>query len=182
MKLARLTGTMLTALLCFALSVAAQAPPQPDPVAQAKEIKKLDFIVGEWAGEGWMILPGGVRETFTSWEKVQSKLEGVALLVEGLHKSRADGKVVHQTLAVISYDEAAKNFRFKTNLANGRAGDYTGKVVADNVFEWGMDVPRGKIRYTIKLSDKGEWFEVGEYSPDGTTWRKIFEMTLKKVK
>ncbi|HUS20321.1 MAG TPA: hypothetical protein VMZ25_11785, partial [Terriglobales bacterium] len=127
-------------------------------------------------------LPGGVRETFTSWEKIQSKLDGVALLVEGLHKSKATGKVVHQTLAVISYDEQAKNFRFKTNLANGRAGDYTGKVLADNVFEWGMDVPRGRIRYTIKLTEKSEWSEVGEYSADGTTWRKIFEMTLRKVK
>ncbi len=163
-------------------NLAAQAPPPPDPAAQSAQVKKLDFIVGEWNGEGWMDMPGGAREIFTSWEKVQSKLDGLALLVEGLHKSKATGKVVHQTLAVLSYDEPAKNFRFKTNLANGRAGDFTGSVPSDNVFVWGMDSPRNKIRYTITLNAKGEWFEIGEYSADGATWRKFFEMTLRKGK
>ncbi|HUS19820.1 MAG TPA: hypothetical protein VMZ25_09235, partial [Terriglobales bacterium] len=93
---------VLFAVLSLTTTVFAQAPTAPDPVAQAQQVKKLDFIVGEWSGEGWMDLPGGVRETFTSWEKIQSKLDGVALLVEGLHKSKATGKVVHQTLAVIS--------------------------------------------------------------------------------
>ena len=180
-----MTKSFLSALAAIALlcgTMLAQAPPAPDPAAQAAQIKKLDFMVGEWQGEGWMDMPGGARETFTSWEKVQSKLEGVALLVEGLHKSKATGKVVHQTLAILSFDEAAKNYRFRTSLANGRSGDYTGKVVADNVFEWGMDTPRGRIRYTIKLNDKGEWSEVGEFSADSTNWRKFFEMTLRKVK
>ena len=34
----------------------------------------------------------------------------------------------------------------------------------------------------MKLTDKGEWFERGEMSQDGKTWRQFHEMTLQKVK
>lgn len=169
-------------LLLFSGALLAQAPPAPDPAAQAAEIKKLEFLVGEWSGEGWMDMPGGKRETFTSWEKVVKKVNGTALLVEGLHKSKATGEVVHETLAMLTYDPGAKNYSFRTALANGRAGNFTGTVPSENVFVWGMNSPRSQIRYTIKLNDKGEWFEIGEFSPNGENWRKFFEMTLRKVK
>jgi hypothetical protein len=35
-------------------------------------------------------------------------------------------------------------------------------------------------RFTITLTPAGEWWEIGEFSRDGTTWTKFFEMTLKK--
>lgn len=173
---------VITFLLLFSVALLAQAPPAPDPAAQAAEIKKLDFLVGEWSGEGWMDMPGGKRETFTSWEKVVKKVNGTALLVEGLHKSKATGEVVHETLAMLTFDPAAKHYSFRTALANGRAGNFTGSVPSENVFVWGMGGQRNQIRYTIKLNDKGEWSEVGEFSPDGENWRKFFEMTLRKVK
>jgi hypothetical protein len=50
---------------------------------------------------------------------------------------------------------------------------------------WGFKEPsRGfDIRYTVKITDKGEWNEVGEMSMDGSkTWRKFFEMTVAKEK
>lgn len=41
--------------------------------------------------------------------------------------------------------------------------------------------PRGgTIRYTMDLTDAGEWHEIGERSSDGTKWEKFFEMTLRK--
>jgi hypothetical protein len=38
------------------------------------------------------------------------------------------------------------------------------------------------MRYTIKHNEKDEWFEVGEMTQDGQTWRKFFEMTLERQK
>jgi hypothetical protein len=32
---------------------------------------------------------------------------------------------------------------------------------------------RGRMRYTIKLNEKGEWFEVGEMTQDGQTCRSF---------
>jgi hypothetical protein len=34
----------------------------------------------------------------------------------------------------------------------------------------------------MTITDKGEWNEVGEYTLDGKTWTKFFDMTLAKVK
>jgi hypothetical protein len=39
----------------------------------------------------------------------------------------------------------------------------------------------GDVRFTIKLDEKGRWFEVGEISQDGREWRIFFEMTLERV-
>ena len=46
---------------------------------------------------------------------------------------------------------------------------------------WGFAVPQaGRVRFTITLTQAGEWWEIGEFSRDGATWAKFFEMTLKK--
>jgi hypothetical protein len=184
MKLQRGFRTLSVFVLLAAgvVTLSAQAPPTSAKPAQ--EMKKLDFLVGNWEGEGWMDV-NGQRASFTSNEKVQSKLDGTILTIEGLHKSKAAGKeeprIVHNALAVISYDEPANGYRFSSYLADGRAGVYKGSV-QDGTFIWLLEIPRGKMQYKIQLNEKGEWSEVGEYSPDGTSWRKIFEMTLHKVK
>jgi len=145
---------------------------------QRTEMKKLDSMIGEWKGSGW-IQQGDKRETFTGTERVQRKIDGMALLVEG-NFTNAEGKVIHETLAVLSFDASQSKYRFRTYLASGRNGDQDFKVVSDG-YEWGFQSPMGTIRYTIKTAND-VWFEIGEYSKDGKTWIKFFEMKLNKVK
>jgi hypothetical protein len=167
----------LPLLLLLALPVWAQTSPAVS--ARVNEIKKLDYMVGEWKGTGWMERQGG-RETFVGTETVQSKLSGLALLVEGNFKDK-NGKVVHETLAVISYDEKTKGYNFRTYLANGTVGDHELKVL-DGGWQWGFQIPQGNVRFTFKLGEKGEWREIGEFSGDGKTWRQFLELNLQKVK
>jgi hypothetical protein len=55
--------------------------------------------------------------------------------------------------------------------------------VGVNTLEWGLQISeRGRIRYTIELNEKGQWFEVGEMTQDGQKWNKFFEMTLQRQK
>ena len=174
-----------TIAIAFAASAivgvfAADEPTSKD--AQLGEMKKLDWLVGSWQGSGWMQMGPQGRREFTINETVQSKLGGLVLLIEGLGKSKADGSVVHTALAFVSYDEQAKTFRWRAFTAEGRQTDAEAKAGA-NVLEWGMQLsPRGQIRYTIKLNQRGEWFEVGEMSQDGQTWQKFLEMTLHRQK
>lgn len=76
---ARLMNTRVLVLtLCLlVVSVAsAQAP------ALADEIRKLDFLIGEWKGQGWQLRPDGSREnSFTQKTKVQVK-DGLLLRVK----------------------------------------------------------------------------------------------------
>ncbi len=54
--------------------------------------------------------------------------------------------------------------------------------VSENTLVWGFENPRaGTIRFTIKLNEKGQWFEIGEISRDGKAWQKFFKMTLSRT-
>ncbi len=142
------------------------------------EMKKLDKLAGQWKGSGWSQY-GAKREPFTGGELVQKKVDGTALLVEGKF-TNSEGKVIHETLAVMAYDDRAKAYKFNTYLANGSAGLHDLKLLPDG-YEWGFQTPAGTVRFTIKI-DSDTWFEIGEFSRDGKTWIRTFEMKLEKVK
>lgn len=169
-------------LLLMALPVALQA--QAVTTTQREAMKKLDYMVGQWRGTGW-IEQGGPRRAFAGTEIVQSKLGGLALLVEGNFKGKVAGQnvevTVHETLAVISYDDKARLHRFRTYLANGATGDHEFKLM-EGGWQWGIQYPGANIRFIMKLNEKGQWYEIGEISRDDKTWQKFFEMTLQRVK
>lgn len=146
--------------------------------AQRAEMKKLDAMIGQWKGSGWN-QQGKEKETFTGTETIQRKIDGLALLVEGKFVNK-ENVVIHETLAVFSYNSTSKDYDFNTFLSNGRKGQYTLKAEGDG-WQWGLSFPGVMIRYHIKLT-ADTWHETGEISMDeGKTWRQIFEMTLKKV-
>ncbi len=173
---ALLTMWFVLAAVVFTGSAAAQ---QPDTVSVRKEaMKKLAVMAGKWQGTGWTQLPSG-RETATGTEHVQIKLDGLAMLIEGRFVDR-NGKVAHESLGVLTYDEAAKAYRLSAKLASGREGLYEVRIVGD-AFQWGFDVPGGAVRFTIRF-ENDTWHEIGEFSADGKTWVKTLEMKLAKVK
>ncbi|MDP9192897.1 MAG: hypothetical protein M3P06_14440 [Acidobacteriota bacterium] len=152
----------------------------------AEEMGKLDFLIGEWKGEAWMQRGPGKPEYYLQTEKVTPKAGGKALLVEGLGRKKLEdgsaGEVIHDAIALISWDKTKKNYRFDAHVAQQESVDTAIEVTAPNTAMWGFDTPQGKIRFTIRLTDKGEWNEIGEFSRDGANWMKFFEMTLTKSK
>jgi len=150
------------------------------------EMKKVDFLVGQWEGEATIQMGPGKPQHVVQTENVQSKLGGKILLIEGLGKRKNDdgtvGEVVHDALAVLSWDEAKKSYRFSGYTAQYGAMETALDVSDGPVAVWAIDVPGGKTRYTITLTEKGEWREVGEFSRDGSKWMKFLEMTLTKKK
>ena len=180
-------NSMIVPLLLCGLAFQAESPvsgqaPVP-PAAQVEAVKKLDLWVGEWMGTGWASAGGDARQDFTIVEKVQRKVGGSVLLIEGRGTKKADqGEevVVHEALAVVSYDDKAKRYRWRAHDLRGQAIDVEPKV-ADGGIEWGFkseDRPV-TVRFTIKFDEK-RWHEVGEASTDGKTWHKFLEMTLER--
>ena len=160
----------------------AQAP----ATAQREAIKKLDFLVGEWKGEGWMEFGPGQRRTFAGTEVVQRKLDGLLITIDGLHRSLTTGQgkdaVIHNAFTVVSYDEQAKKYRFQAFTARGNYENAEAKITEGQLV-WGMKIPQfGEVCYTIKLDDKGRWFEIGEVTRDGATWQQFFEMKLERAR
>ena len=166
---------LLLALTPFVVPVALAAQAH---VAAPTQMQKLDFLVGEWRGEGWTMGRAG-RQTFAQTERVLRLVEGHVLVIEGLGKS-SEGVTAHQAFAVVSYDSAAAKFKARTfRAADGtwRESDIT---VLERGFVWGFPTPQGQVRFTMNLNDAGQWHEIGEFSMDGNTWRQFLEFTLSK--
>ena len=155
------------------------AEPMKGKEAQLREMKKLDWMTGNWKGSGWFQV-GPQRKEFTQTEVIQRKLDGLVMLIEGQGTAKADGSPVHNALALVSYDTEAKRFRWRAFTAEGRQNDAEA-TVGTNRLEWTMQISeRGRIRYKVERTARGEWFEVGEMTEDGSKWRKFFEMTLRR--
>src|SRR5687767_7825306 len=112
------------ALFCILpVSLLAQAPAS----SQREEMRKLEWLVGQWKGAGWIQMGPQGRKEFTITETIQRKLDGLVLVIEGHGKSKADGSSVHTALAFVSYDEGARTFRWRAFTAEGRQTDTVAK-------------------------------------------------------
>jgi hypothetical protein len=168
-------------------AVPAAAQPPGDGAAHREAMKKLDFLVGRWEGEASITLGPTGKQTIKQTEEVEYRLGGTVMLIEGKGTGKLPGKgeegLVFNALAVVSYDAGEKRYMIKAYRAEGQAVDAILTLI-DKGFVWGFLEPkqRGQVRYTMNLTEKGEWHEVGEYSSDGKEWTKFFEMTLTRVK
>jgi hypothetical protein len=173
-------------LLLFVVVLINKSAAQTESITKEK-MKVFANWAGRWQGEGSMQMgPGEPRKSNVD-EKIESKLDGTVYLVEGVGKAinpeTKQEMVVHHALALLSYDNASGQYKFRTHLKDGRSSDSWFNVTGENAFQWGFDVPtRGKTRYTILIDPKAKtWNEIGEFSADGKIWNKFFEMNLKKT-
>ena len=163
------------------ISVSAQSPDSVQRVA----IKKLDWWVGQWKGEAWTSMGPGRRDTTNMVETIRKNLDATIILIEGLGRRKmpqmVEGEIVHHAFAVLSYDEKRKSYRWQSWRIPGGVYNETEPAVTEQSFQWSMETPRGKIRYTATLNEKGEWEEIGGFSTDGQTWRPFFGMLLRRM-
>lgn len=164
-------------LLFLGVTTFAQMPEMSAEHRQA--LDQLDFMAGKWSGNGWMFIQGGKRVTFEQAENIQWKAGRAALAIEG--KGHSEGKVIHDAFAVITYDPQKKAFDFNSVLASGMGGKFAAKILAENIFEWKMEVPGRTITYIITLNEKGQWYEKGMVKMGEGQEFQFFEMTLDRV-
>ncbi len=182
----QLSSCVMGALLLLLTSAAGLGQDGKAPTAQLEAMKKLSLLVGEWKGESWTEFVPGKKNTSVGTETVQSKLGGLLLVIDGVHKRKVGneetGEIAHSAFGVISYDEKAKKYRFQAYTNRGGYTEAEAKV-ADGKLEWGFNIPNfGDVRYTVTVNEKGQWLEIGEVSTDGKQWRRVFEMKLERVK
>ena len=74
--------TILLILITAFMAITASAQEPNTAEAKKVEMKKLDKMIGQWKGSGW-IQQGPKRETFTGTENVQRKIDGLDPVVGG---------------------------------------------------------------------------------------------------
>ena len=141
---------LLVALSAPASHPAESQEPEAGETSSAEEVRQamaaLPDFEGRWKGEGWIRRGPQEPHPFLSEEIVETRLDGQILLIEGIHHSKEDPsrKVLH-AFAVLSYDPEADRYRFRSHTAEGRGGDFKGRL-EDGAFIWGHEVPAGQIR------------------------------------
>lgn len=177
----------LFVLMVTVISIQIAQAQMPDATPSKEAMKKLSAWVGQWKGEGTIQMgPGGPKKS-TVDERIEMKLDGTIMVIEGIGKTTdmatRQETVAHNAFGIISYDAASKNYKFKTFTKDARSADAYFAISGDNKYEWGFDIPSGgKTKYTITLDPvKKTWIEIGEFSRDGDSWIKFFEMNLTKV-
>jgi hypothetical protein len=178
----KLLAISLAALLPCLSFAQAESPTKAEQLA---EMKKLDFMIGEWKGTSKIRMGAGPASESAMHERVESVLGGLGLLIRGRGTGQsADGgeRVTHEAVGLFNWDPANKRYRF---ISQTEKGYFT---VTDAAFENGAFVWNLKMggdaaaRYTIRLDDAGRWSETGEMTRDGKTWAPFFEMVLGRVK
>jgi hypothetical protein len=166
------------ACLLIGVSAALAQPHMPDLAAQKAAMKKLDFLAGTWTGDGLAHTGPGDPIKVRQTEEVQYKLDGLVMLVEGTGRDPVSGKVIFNALATISYDDAAKVYRFRSHN-DGRFLD-TELKLQDKGFEWGFTAGPAVIKFVMKINDKGEWHEIGTATIGSNPPRRTVELLVRK--
>jgi hypothetical protein len=174
----RWLGCALIASLFAAEPLAGQRPGAG--AAADSAMAPLAWLIGEWEGEGVSMSPAG-RSVATVRERVEGRINGRVLVIEGIGREPAAdgmGRVVHHAFGLLTYDPERKRYAFRALRDGGVIDAET--VLEDGVFTWGFAVPGGRIRFRIR-QENGEWVETGEYAADGSAWRQMLEMRLRRI-
>lgn len=160
---------LVLAVLCFA---------QDAPVLSEK-MKPLEFLVGEWKGEGWMMTRLGKTESL-SFEKVTPKAGGTVLMIEGLGKDKTSGNETHNAFGILRFDQTTQKYKLTSYLSNGQSGEFEA-TVGDRTISWEIESEQRHVRYTMKIDEEGRWHEIGEINLGNDKWMQFLEMTLSRV-
>src|SRR5262249_671780 len=146
-------------LACLVAAVVPQVPRAADVNAQRQAMKKLGFLVGQWAGEGRMLRASGESIEFNQTELAEYKLDGLLLVIEGGGLAKRDGVPLVQGYGIVSYDDATGQYHMRA-FNDGRWLE-TDTVLGDNGREltWGFTVGDIRTKSTLHLTDAGDWTE-----------------------
>ena len=175
--------SLVIATLAFTVAAAVQTPSQ----TQVEEMRKLEFLVGEWKGDGWQLNEAGERSnTFSQKTKVQAKTNNATLRIEDRKSYKPwKGMTSSSTLdADISYNETTKLYNWR---GKGSKSILEAKLTSDRTFHFGMPFsvnvePReGYRKTTIRVTLSGSWEETLEVWSRGK-WYKAEQSILTRVK
>lgn len=182
----RLAAKILGIVLVLApVGTSANEPMGPSAGSEARErMKALEFLIGEWEGDGWVQMGQGPRETFQAQERAEWDIDGEVLVLHGrgvrVDSDTGEEHIGHLALGVIAWDADRQGY-LMWSYAKGRGAGHREVEVRDGGFTWHQTTPEGQARYTMRIDEQGRWTELGEFTPDdGKTWHPFLGMTLSR--
>ena len=158
----------------------AQQPHTPDLDAQRTAMKKLEFLVGKWAGQTRMLRGPGEPIVMMQTEEAQYKLDGLVLLIEGVGRDKTDGKPALQALGIVSYDDESRTYHMRA-FNDGRFLETEVKLIDEGKgMTWGFAVGQYRTTSVLRIDDKGDWTEHHEITIGTQAPRKYMELSVSR--
>lgn len=159
-------------LFCVVLIATTALQAQMGPREPAPELKKLDFLAGDWTAEGTMTMNPGSPATKWTMTTHADWMEGNFFLVEHSDGDLGPmGKI--KELAVMGYDPDKKVYTYHAFNNMGEAENATGTVDGDT-WTWTSDEHMNgmtyKGRYTMTVASPTSYTMKFELSQDGAKW------------
>jgi hypothetical protein len=157
-----------------------QTPRPPDVVAQRAAMKKLGFLVGEWSGEASVLRGPGQFAELNQTESAEFKLDGLVLAIEGVGRTRADGKFALQALGLVSFDDETGTYRMRA-FNDGRWLETEVQLAeGGNSISWGFTLGEFKTKTVLRINENGEWTELGELVIGDRAPQKMMDLRVRR--
>jgi hypothetical protein len=131
-----------------------------------------------WLGGKRIARPATARQT----EETQYKLDGLILLVEGVGRTKTDGKPALQALGVVSYDDESGTYHMRA-FNDGRFLETEVKLLdSGKGMTWGFTFGEIKTSSVMRITGKGDWTELHEITIGSNPPRKFMELTVSPLK
>lgn len=166
-------------MLAFPMAATSQTPAS----VPQEQMRKLDFLVGDWKGKGWMYRVDGSRVEFSQSAKVKGEPDSSMLSVKGMKRYKVNfpsfSYFSRPSSVTIFYDEGANLYRWRPKNSKN---PFKAKLIDSQTLRWEMEFYGGNdTRTTIKVTEDGEWHETLELLLT-TGWFKAEESVIKRVK
>lgn len=163
----------------FLIPSMSQAPRTPNLEIQRAAMKKLDFLIGSWAGTARVLRASGEFAELIQTEEASYKLDGLILMVEGIGKNKSNGELSLQALGLISYDDEAGVYRMRA-FNDGRWLESDVKLAENGKgLSWGFVFGEIKSNSSLRITENGEWTEAAEVKIGSQPARKFMELAVK---
>jgi hypothetical protein len=158
----------------------AQLPLVPDLQVQREAMKKLDFLIGKWAGEARLRRGPTESVELLQTEEVHYKLDGLIVVIEGVGRTKSGAQPVLQALGIISYDDESATYRLRA-FNDGRFLESEVKLLAEGQgMTWGFVLGEIRTNSVLRISERDEWTEFAEISIGSQPPKKLLELTVRK--
>ena len=152
----------------------------PNLEVQRAAMKKLDFLVGKWAGEARLPRGAGEPVALVQTEEAQFRLGGLILEIEGIGRTKLDNKTALQALGIISFDDETGTYYMRA-FNDGRFLETDVKLLADGKsLTWGFALGAIRTSSVLRINEKGEWTELAEITIESQPARKLLELTVRR--
>ncbi len=148
------------------------------PIVQQK-MQALKWLTGKWQGTVSINGADGKRQEAKHTLEFANKLNNTVLLI---NESAIRGQdTVAQNIGLFGYNVLQSKYNLQAYTNDGAQMDAYVEVL-DKKLIWRIHFSGHIIRYTAKLNEKGQWYQIGEMSADeGKMWQPFFESTLTRI-